>query len=160
MLELAAGVSPRDTWLAQTDADSAVPSDWLTCQLALMRSGVDVMLGTVRPDFRDLSARHARYWLRTHPRGRPAGNVHGANLGIRASTYVESGGFPDVEEHEDVLLVRAARERGARVRTTDACEVLTSGRFTGRTPGGYAAFVRAVHERLEASGGVAATPVG
>ncbi|MDU0327570.1 glycosyltransferase [Microbacterium sp. KSW2-21] len=141
---------PERTWIAMTDADSTVPREWLTHQLDLMDAGIDVVLGTVRPDFADLSDRHAAYWRATHPRGRPAGNVHGANLGIRARTYLEVGGIRDLALHEDVALVDAARAIGARVRASDEHEVETSGRFTGRTPAGYAAFLRRVHAWIDA----------
>ena len=76
--------------------------------------------------------------------------MHGANLGIRASTYAEAGGIPDLVEHEDVALVRAVRALGARERASDVHEVETSGRFTGRTPGGYAAFLERVHVWIDA----------
>lgn len=141
---------PENTWIAMTDADTVVPRDWITHQLDLMDAGIDLVLGTVRPDFADLSARHAAYWRATHHRGRAPGNVHGANLGVRASTYAEAGGIPDLVEHEDVALVRAARSVGARERASDVHEVETSGRFTGRTPGGYAAFLRRVHDWIDA----------
>ncbi|KTS65875.1 glycosyl transferase [Microbacterium testaceum] len=142
--------APGDTWIAMTDADTVVPHDWITHQLDLMEAGVDLVLGTVRPDFADLSDRHAAYWRATHQRGRPPGNVHGANLGVRASTYAEAGGIRDLVEHEDVALVRAVRALGARERASDVHEVETSGRFTGRTPGGYAAFLRRVHAWVDA----------
>ena len=135
-------------WISTTDGDSTVPEPWLSHQLELHAAGADVVLGTVRPDFADLTAEHAAHWVETHPRGRPAGNVHGANLGLRAHTYSAAGGFADLDQHEDVALVRAARDLGARVVATDENEVITSGRFWGRTPGGYAAFVRATHERI------------
>ncbi|WP_425838134.1 glycosyltransferase [Microbacterium sp. PA5] len=135
-------------WICTTDGDSTVPDHWLSHQLELHAEGADVALGTVRPDFADLTAEHAAHWVETHPRGRPAGNVHGANLGLRADTYLAAGGFADLDQHEDVELVRAARALGARVTATDDNEVITSGRFWGRTPGGYAAFVRATHERI------------
>lgn len=144
-------VPPRGTWVCTTDGDSTVPPTWLSHQLELRAAGADVVLGTVRPDFADLTAEHAEHWLATHPRGRPAGNVHGANLGLRADVYTAVGGFADLDQHEDVELVRAARALGARVVATDANEVVTSGRFWGRTPGGYAAFVRATHERIAGS---------
>lgn len=143
-------VPPADTWVAMTDADTVVPPDWLTHQLDLMDAGVDLVLGTVRPDFADLSARHAAYWRATHHRGRPPGNVHGANLGVRASTYAAAGGIPDLDEHEDVALVGAVRAVGAREQASDVHEVETSGRFTGRTPAGYAAFLRRVHAWIDA----------
>jgi hypothetical protein len=133
-----------------TDADTVVPADWITHQLDLADAGVDVVLGTVRPDFADLSARHVAYWRATHHRGRPPGNVHGANLGVRASTYAEAGGIPDLSAHEDVALVRAARAIGARERASDVHEVETSGRLVGRTPAGYAAFLARVHAWIDA----------
>ncbi len=139
-----------DTWIAMTDADTVVPPNWITHQLDLADAGVDLVLGTVRPDFADLSARHVAYWRATHHRGRPPGNVHGANLGVRASTYARAGGIPDLAEHEDVALVRAARTLGARERASDVHEVETSGRFTGRTPAGYAAFLARVHAWVDA----------
>ncbi|MEI2267775.1 glycosyltransferase [Microbacterium sp. No. 7] len=144
--------SSDDVWIGTTDGDSVVPVTWLSHQLDLRAAGADVVLGTVRPDFADLTLDHAEHWLQTHPRGRPAGNVHGANLGLRADVYVAAGEFPDLDEHEDVALVRAARSLGARVVATDDNEVVTSGRFWGRTPGGYAAFVRATHERIAGVG--------
>lgn len=137
------------TWIATTDGDSTVPAAWLSHQLDVRAAGTDVVLGTVRPDFADLTVEHAAHWLATHPRGRPAGNVHGANLGLRADVYIAAGEFADLDQHEDVELVRAARAVGARVHATDETEVVTSGRFWGRTAGGYAAFVRATHERIE-----------
>ncbi|WP_248242776.1 glycosyltransferase [Microbacterium kunmingense] len=136
-------LDPAEVWIANTDADSVVPANWLSHQVTLMRAGSDVVLGTVRPDFADLAPAHVAYWRATHHRGRPNGNTHGANLGVRASVYLAAGGFTEVPEHEDVRLVQAARALGAAITASDAAEVVTSGRYEGRTPGGYAAFVRA-----------------
>jgi glycosyltransferase involved in cell wall biosynthesis len=142
--------APERTWIAMTDADCVVPPSWLRHQLALAADGAELVLGTVRPDFTDLSEQHARYWRATHRSGRPAGNVHGANLGIRGDVYLAAGGVPDLPEHEDVALVAAVRALGARVHVSDAHEVMTSGRLVGRTPGGYAAYLAAVDRRLRA----------
>jgi glycosyltransferase involved in cell wall biosynthesis len=138
-------------WIANTDADSQVPANWITAQVATADDGADVFLGTVRPDFTELSSAYRRHWLRTHPIGVANGNTHGANLGVRASTYRAAGGFAAVAEHEDVMLVDRCREIGAVVAASAAAEVLTSGRTVGRTPGGYAAFVRRQAEELERS---------
>jgi len=136
-LELLSG--PREQqWIANTDADSVVPRNWITEQLAIADEGFDLMIGTVRPDFADLSTEQVVLWRRTHRRGRPNGHVHGANLGIRASTYLAAGGFASLAEHEDNDLV--GRIVGAAL-ATDGCEVQTSGRSVGRTPGGYARFL-------------------
>ncbi|MGZ0711902.1 glycosyltransferase (plasmid) [Coraliomargarita sp. W4R53] len=135
-------VDPQHVWIATTDADSQVPPQWLASQLALAESGTDVVIGTVRPDFDDLSRRHQDVWAKTHVAGQPNGHVHGANLGLRASTYLRAGGFSHVAEHEDVGLVAACRKTGAAVTASDDAQVLTSGRFEGRTPGGYAGYLR------------------
>jgi hypothetical protein len=132
---------PERIWLASTDADSAVPTNWLTEQVALADRGVDVMVGTVRPDPADLTPEQDAHWLATHVPGLPNGHVHGANLGVRASSYLEAGGFDGVVEHEDNVLVSRLRTLPTVIVPSDACQVLTSGRLVGRTPGGYAGYL-------------------
>ncbi|MBU1589422.1 MAG: glycosyltransferase [Actinobacteria bacterium] len=127
-------------WLANTDADSVVPPNWLAHQVALEREGWDAVVGTVRPDFAELDAGQRAAWLATHRVGEPNGHVHGANLGLRASVYRAVGGYLALPEHEDADLV--ARLDGYRVIATDEAEVVTSARRFGRTPGGYARFLR------------------
>ncbi|GAA4266801.1 glycosyltransferase [Frondihabitans peucedani] len=134
-------IDPAEIWIANTDADSAVPDNWLTHQLDLADEGTDVLVGTVRPDPADLTAEQDAAWLATHERGRPNGHVHGANLGLRASAHLGAGGFDAVEEHEDNLLVRRLQDAGAAITASDSAEVVTSGRASGRTPGGYAAYL-------------------
>lgn len=145
-----ARVPDRRAWIANTDADSVVPANWLTVQLALAHAGADVVVGTVRPEFDDLHPRHRQLWLDTHVPGQPNGHTHGANLGIRASTYRSVGGFAELPEHEDVGVVEACRRAGVAIAASDAAEVLTSGRTVGRTPGGYAGYLRAQAEMLGA----------
>ena len=129
-------------WIASTDADSVVPQHWVSSQLELAEQGADVVVGTVRPDPTDLTARQRAAWSATHVPGRANGHVHGANLGMRADVYAAAGGYPPVDEHEDVVLVARARAAGARVVASDDAWVLTSGRQQGRTPGGYARYLR------------------
>jgi hypothetical protein len=126
-----------------------VPPHWLTT-FGMLSAHADVCLGTVRPDFDDLSAEQREIWLRTHIRGRPAGNTHGANLGLSAHTYLAAGGFAPLGEHEDVDLVARCRNHGAVVVASDEAEVLTSGRRIGRTPGGYSSFLAEQAARLAA----------
>ena len=137
-----AHVPLRRLWIAHTDADSVVPPHWLTHQWELASAGADIVVGTVRPDFRDLTAEQTTAWWATHVPGTANGHVHGANLGTRASTLVLAGGFEPVLEHEDVLLVAEARGPGARIVASDAAWVRTSGRAVGRTAGGYAGYLR------------------
>ena len=127
-------------WLANTDADSVVPPNWLEEQLALAAAGADVVIGTVRPNFDELTEQQSAAWLETHEAGEPNGHVHGANLGIRASAYRAAGGYRSLPEHEDAELVQ--RLRDFTIVATDRAEVITSARRFGRTPGGYARYLR------------------
>lgn len=136
----------RSVWIINTDADTRVAENWISEHLRVAGRGVDLLIGAVRPDFDDLSVQQVAAWLHSHPGGRPSGHTHGANLGIRGNVYRAIGGFADLDEHEDVDLVDRARKRGARIVATDTVEVVTSGRQTGRTPGGYARYLR---EELE-----------
>lgn len=138
-----AGRRLRGTWIANTDADSSVPVNWLVSQLAHADAGADVVVGTVRPDPADLTVEQNTRWLETHPRGRPNGHVHGANLGVRASSYDAVGGFEPIDEHEDNQLVSRLRDAGTAIVASDDAEVLTSARLVGRTPGGYAGYLAA-----------------
>lgn len=137
-------------WIANTDADSAVPPNWITHQVALAERGADVFVGTVRADPADLSAELAALRHREYVPGAQSGNVHGASLGLRASAYGAAGGFAEVAEHEDVGIVARCRALGAVVTASDGAEVLTSGRLVGRTPGGYAGFLSAQASQLRA----------
>jgi len=142
-------------WVANTDADSEVPADWLTRQLALADAGWDLVLGTVVPNPADLPPE-----LRCAPiasaatEGEP---IYGANLGVRAACYQRAGGFPSVPQHEDVRLVAAVRAAGGRITACYDSPVLTAGRLQGRAPGGYAGYLRAEAERA-ASALAVATP--
>ncbi|MFC4224844.1 glycosyltransferase [Lysinibacter cavernae] len=132
----------RHVWVANTDADSVVPEHWLSHQYDLARSGVGLMIGTVRPDPDDLSPQQLAAWRATHTPGKANGHVHGANLGFRADHCVSCGGFARISEHEDVGLVDRLIAAGIHGHATDECWVLTSGRTEGRTPGGYARYLR------------------
>lgn len=139
-IEAAIAVFDPD-WIANTDADSEVPPHWFDEQLQLARDGADVMVGTVRPDADDLSDEQLQHWSSTHTPGIPNGHIHGANLGLRVTTYLAADGFAPVAEHEDVELVSRCAAEGARIVATARAEVLTSGRLEGRTPGGYARYL-------------------
>lgn len=130
------------TWLASTDADSTVPADWLTTQLDLARAGAEVVIGAVHPRFADLTPDEVEWWHRTHDDGQALGNIHGANLGVAAAAYRRAGGYVALPEHEDTDLVRRLRASGAVVVATERGMVETSGRHVGRTPGGYARYLR------------------
>ncbi|MET0865833.1 MAG: glycosyltransferase, partial [Nakamurella sp.] len=140
--ESRAGTPARHVWIACTDADSAVPMDWLVEQLRHARAGVELLLGTVRPDPDELAAGLLAAWRLRHLIADGHPYVHGANLGIRGDTYRLAGGFADVAAHEDTMLSDAVRQAGGLVLSTGSAPVLTSGRIVGRAPDGMAHYLR------------------
>lgn len=135
------------TWLANTDADSVVPPDWLVRGLGYAEAGYDAVAGTVvvdewSPHDADVrSAYLAGYQNRWGHR-----HVHGANLGVSAEAYAAVGGFGPVVCHEDAGLVAELEAAGRTVAWADDLPVLTSGRTTGRTPGGFSGYLRSLSD--------------
>lgn len=127
-------------WLASTDADTLVPPRWLVDQVALAETGLDLVLGTVEPH--GIEGQLLRRWRHLHPLHEGHPHVHGANLGVRASRYVEVGGFAGVAVHEDVRLAEAVKATGAPWVATDATRVRTAGRLVSRVAGGFATYLR------------------
>ncbi|WP_241983813.1 MULTISPECIES: glycosyltransferase [Cryobacterium] len=148
----AAAASAARIWIATTDADSAVPPNWLVTQLALARNGAELVLGTVRPDD-DLAAHELLRWEALHTIGEGHPHIHGANLGVRADRYLAAGEFAPVDRDEDVLLVAALRRLGVTEARTALIPVLTSGRRVGRAPAGFAGYLRD-HVDIEAKNGI------
>ena len=134
------GVPPRSTWICCTDADSVVPREWLVRHLELADSGVDLVVGTVEPDGDTDPGLMARWWRRHRlAEGHP--HVHGANLGVRASAYLEVGGFLPVTVGEDVALVDRLRRAGHPGVSTDRTRVRTSGRLHPRAAQGFGSYL-------------------
>ncbi len=137
------------TWLATTDADSVVPPGWLAHQLDLAAAGAEAVVGTICLADHELDG-HAAWWQ--HYRGGlqrvPHGHVHGANLAVRGSLYLQVGGFAAVPAHEDLDLVTRLDASTDRVVRTVAEPVLTSARTEGRTPSGVAHDLRRARSGL------------
>lgn len=162
-----AGVPLASAWLACTDADSTVPVDWVVGQAALAAAGADCVMGTVEPV--GLSEALAGAWHRRHRLADDHAYVHGANVGVRASAYLDVGGFASLRHHEDVDLVRRLRMAGHRCVATDSVRVATSGRLRSRVEEGFAAYLSRLPGRppratfppagVGASAGVAAPAV-
>ena len=136
-----AATGAEHVWLATTDADSAVPPNWLTAQLAFARNGAGLVLGTVVPDTDLIPAQRER-WLQRHTLVEGHPHVHGANLGVRADHYLAVGGFASIETGEDVCLVAALRALPVVEAHTARIPVLTSGRLTSRAPAGFADYLQ------------------
>lgn len=138
-------------WIATTDADSRVPPDWLRWQLGHARDGADLVAGTVTVDDwsgwpEPLPSEYERRYAE-RVAGNRHGHIHGANLGIRAATYLAVGGFAPVTHDEDRALVAAVRGIGGRVVTDSRCPVRTSARPDGRAPHGFAVHLKNVYDR-------------
>lgn len=137
LLRLFPGHAPRHIWLLHTDADTRVPPDWALAQIRYARGHAHAVAGTAELDAADhltpLARRRYERLLARRPRP-----VYGANLGVRADTYAEVGGFaahPAGEDHD--LVRRLARAGYTIVHATDVT-VTTSGRLAGRAAGGLA----------------------
>jgi glycosyltransferase involved in cell wall biosynthesis len=133
---------PRERcWLANTDADCEVPVDWLVQQLYVAEGGYSAVAGIVDVDSFDEHGASVPRLFRltylihtdgTHP------HVHGANLGVRADAYLESGGWRNLMTAEDHDLWQRLHH-GEHRRSSDASlRVVTSGRRIGRAPHGFA----------------------
>jgi cellulose synthase/poly-beta-1,6-N-acetylglucosamine synthase-like glycosyltransferase len=138
-------------WIATTDADSRVPPDWLTRQVALADAGADAVAGTIAvDDWHEQPRGTSDRFLAHYASGlRPAahGHVHGANLGVRGSTYEEVGGLSGLPLAEDHALVDALEAHGARVVRPPSLRVVTSGRRESRASGGFSDHLRALSAR-------------
>lgn len=132
---------PDEWWLATTDADSCVPRDWLTSQIALAADGWEVMVGTVQVvDWSDHPDHVERRWSSLYHSAERHPHVHGANLGMTLAAYLDAGGFPLLATSEDVALVAALA--GRRIVRTAAQPVITSARCSPRATGGFGDHLR------------------
>ncbi|OAE00544.1 glycosyltransferase [Arthrobacter sp. OY3WO11] len=129
-------------WLANTDADSVVPDNWLVGQLELAAAGADAVLGSVEVDPAGMAPELLSRWQSMHSFGEDHPHVFGANLGVRGSAYLVAGGFPRHLSHEDRVLAGRLRDHGFDVRATDTIRVRTSGRTQARAPKGFGAYLR------------------
>ncbi len=74
-----------------------------------------------------------------HLDGDSHGHVHGANIGMCASAYLDVGGWcPQTVVGEDHVIWNAIREVGHRVQQTTTLRVITSARTRSRVLGGFA----------------------
>ena len=136
------------TWLANTDADSRVPENWLVRQLELAEAGADAVLGSVEPDPAGMDPELLRRWRERHPFHENHPHIYGANFGVRASAYLAAGGFARITSEEDRTLVQSLRRRAFTVTATDSTRVMTSGRTHARAPHGFGNYLRGLGQLL------------
>ncbi|WP_343241811.1 MULTISPECIES: glycosyltransferase [unclassified Streptomyces] len=156
----ALGTPAAGTWIASTDADSAVPPDWLARQAEYAAQGWEAVVGTVRvehwpPDADALAARFEElYEVSRPPHGLPWDHphVHGANLGVVAHSYLRVGGFSPLAVGEDRSLVAALECGGHRVLRTANLSVVTSARLRARARGGFGDYLLGLSQDAGATG--------
>jgi hypothetical protein len=138
----AAGGRADRMWTAHSDADSQVPEGWLQAMVDAADAGADALLGTVVPDDALTPAGHRR-WRALHPMAEGHPYVHGANLGVRASTLAAVGGWRPLPTGEDVdLAARLQAHPATVVRSTALVPVLTSARRDARAPAGFSGYLQ------------------
>jgi len=138
-------------WLANTDADTYVNSDWIIVQLGFADEGITAVAGIVHLEAAGSAAAHEVY--RTTYLTRPDGthsHVHGANLSVRADAYEDVGGWSGLALAEDHCLWGRLRGRGWRVSSPVNSIVTTSARLEGRAKGGFADTLKACVELCHA----------
>jgi glycosyltransferase involved in cell wall biosynthesis len=141
-------MDPSRIWLATTDADSRVPRNWLSAQVARHEVGVDLWSGRVSVD--DWSSRQsetAAQWQRDYEAERTP--IHGANLGFNASAYLATGGFSCSRTGEDRILHRAMSNMGAVLHSDSSVRVVTSARTHARAPLGFAHALNMISKNFE-----------
>jgi glycosyltransferase involved in cell wall biosynthesis len=143
-------------WIASTDADTVVPSEWLARQLSC---GADAFCGVVEvADWLDYPE-----GVRLAFGGRESAqdghrHVHGANLGFSASAYLTAGGFAALSTGEDVALVEALACSGADIAWLARPAVATSARRRARAPHGFSGFLRALEREVMGTADVTLLP--
>jgi hypothetical protein len=131
-----------------------VPPGWLRRQLEYANAGWDVVLGTVTVTDWDGHPPHVpvafeeRYAFGSGPHP----HVHGANLGIRASAYLATGGFRPLRTAEDHAMLAAATQAGCPVVHAGDIPVETSGRRLARAPRGFSNLLRTLADRRGSHG--------
>ncbi|WP_053119672.1 glycosyltransferase family 2 protein [Pseudomonas sp. P1.31] len=132
---LAAGAK----WLAFTDADTAVPADWLARQIEFK---ADAVCGTVEVDSWNEHGESVRSkYLEHYQFIENHRHIHGANLGLSAEAYRNAGGFQHLTAHEDVHLVGDLTRIGAHIVWTATNPVVTSARKDYKCRGGFGEYL-------------------
>ena len=106
-------------WIACTDADSEVATDWLVAQLAL---GADMVCGTVQVrDWGDIRLSVQQRYADAYTQADGHRHIHGANLGFCAQAYRRSGGFQHLSRgplRRTALCLGRGRAPGTCLRAT------------------------------------------
>jgi glycosyltransferase involved in cell wall biosynthesis len=126
-------------WIGSTDADSRVPPNWLSAQLA---HRADAVCGTVRVnDWGLLGSQVIERFCRGYRNANGHRHIHGANIGVSRDAYLAVGGFQAAVAHEDVRLIERLSDAGRRIAWSSSPCVVTSARLDARAPQGFGALL-------------------
>lgn len=135
-------------WIACTDADSCVDSQWLFEQLKVQP--VDAICGVVELDHGQYLSEYAKEKYQSLYQDRMGhSHIHGANLSFSRESYMQTGGFEARKCHEDVDLVKRMQQLKLDVLFTNLVRVTTSSRLDARAPEGFASFLRQLEQDLD-----------
>ncbi|AHJ96083.1 glycosyltransferase [Hymenobacter swuensis] len=143
-------VGHPEAFIASTDADTQVASNWLAATCAALVAGADAVGGRILMADADPTCPVRRWQLRDatyhllraqlehllDPAAHdpwPRHHQHfGASFAVTVSAYRQVGGLPIVPHLEDEALYQLLTQHDLRVRHSPAVRVFTSGRQQGR----------------------------
>ncbi|TXD98628.1 glycosyltransferase [Psychrobacter frigidicola] len=130
-------------WLACTDADSVVTTDWLVQQINhTTQQPTDMICGVVSVDsWTHLTPQTQEDYIKHYQDMMGHHHIHGANLSFSSEAYLAVGGFAPLPCHEDVDLVKKFETRGYAITWSNRVRVITSSRLEARATEGFAAFL-------------------
>ena len=136
-------------WLAFTDADTTVPTDWLIQQISCQ---TDAVCGVIDiSDWGCLSNNVREEFYDTYRDIDGHRHIHGANLGVSVAAYEKAGGFQPLAFNEDVAFVDMLIATGASIAWSNAVRVTTSARLDARAPRGFGTTLQAASRRLDST---------
>lgn len=136
-------------WIACTDADSMVESDWLVAQIKHLKAETAAMIcGVVSIDCWDALSESTKQQYLTHYQDcMNHRHIHGANLSFASQDYLAVGGFDELTCHEDVGLVKKFEQADLPIIWSNLVRVVTSSRLDARADEGFAHFLRGLENR-------------
>lgn len=131
------------TWIACTDADSVVTTDWLVQQVNhTAQQPTDMICGVVSVDnWAHLTTKTQEDYIAHYQDMMGHRHIHGANLSFSSKAYLAAGGFSPLPCHEDVDLVKKFEDQGYAIIWSNRVRVITSSRLDARANEGFAAFL-------------------
>lgn len=129
------------TWIASTDADSAVQPNWLYHQI--QHQPTDVICGVVEiKDWQHLPRLSKEKYMEHYEDRMEHQHIHGANLSFSREAYLSVGGFDPITCHEDVKLVEKFKNHNFSITWSNQVRVFTSSRLNARAPNGFSSFLK------------------